>query len=259
MQLKFSARILDKYDVSYFHCSQCGFLNTETPYWLDEAYSDAIAVTDTGVMERNVSLSARLAVLLNFCLEPEGRYLDAAGGYGLLTRLMRDNGFDYYWADKYCTNLVARGFEYKESGLPLVAVSGFEVIEHVPDPRAFISDLLLAYKSRTFIFSTELYSGNQPPAPDWWFYSRITGQHISFFQRRTLERLAGKLGLTLYAGGGIFVMTDRPLRNTWILGMLGSRLAYPLSRMVRRQLGSRTMTDHNHMTEELQRRSEDCR
>jgi len=34
-----NARILRKYDVRYWYCSKCGFLLTDEPYWLEEAYS----------------------------------------------------------------------------------------------------------------------------------------------------------------------------------------------------------------------------
>ena len=37
-----TAKVLQKYNVDYFQCSNCGFVQTEEPYWLDEAYSEAI-------------------------------------------------------------------------------------------------------------------------------------------------------------------------------------------------------------------------
>jgi len=35
----FSAKILNKNNIKYFYCDYCGFLQTEEPYWLKEAYS----------------------------------------------------------------------------------------------------------------------------------------------------------------------------------------------------------------------------
>ncbi|MEJ2506837.1 MAG: hypothetical protein P8Y81_11315 [Ignavibacteriaceae bacterium] len=52
----FSATVLQKYDVKYFHCPECGFLQTEEPYWLDEAYSSAIGAEDTGLIALNILL-----------------------------------------------------------------------------------------------------------------------------------------------------------------------------------------------------------
>ena len=47
----FTLKILNKYEIKYYHCSWCGFLQTEEPYWLDEAYSESINVS---YMQRNL-------------------------------------------------------------------------------------------------------------------------------------------------------------------------------------------------------------
>lgn len=31
------AKVLGKYDVSYYVCKECGFVETEEPYWLEES------------------------------------------------------------------------------------------------------------------------------------------------------------------------------------------------------------------------------
>ena len=64
----FEETILNKYRVSYYSCATCGLLQTEEPYWLDESYNDAIAVTDTGLVQRNISLASKLASALHFVL-----------------------------------------------------------------------------------------------------------------------------------------------------------------------------------------------
>lgn len=259
MEALFSATVLGRYEVKYFLCPKCGYVRTEAPYWLDEAYSEAIAVTDTGVLQRNSSVAAKLSCLIYFCLDPKACYLDIAGGYGILTRLMRDSGFDYYWDDKYCNNLLARGYEYPHANGSFFALTGIEVIEHVPDPHAFIRDLMAAHDCRTFIFSTVPYSGETPPDPSWWYYSTITGQHISFFAPRTLAVLSQKLGLSLHSCGGLYILTDRSLRNRWMLRALTSRLAGPLSLLVRILQGSRVERDHVRMTSFLESKSDRCR
>ena len=91
----FFSQLLKKYEVKYFLCENCGLLQTEKPYWLDEAYNEAIATADTGLVSRNIGISNRLTLLLLQMLGTSGRYIDIAGGTGLLTRLMRDVGFDY--------------------------------------------------------------------------------------------------------------------------------------------------------------------
>jgi len=113
----FNAKILNKYDVEYFHCDNCGFLQTEEPYWLEEAYNESINVSDTGYMQRNIILSKKLTILLSLLFDKNTKFLDYAGGYGVFVRLMRDIGFDFYWQDKFSKNLLARGFEYNEGGV----------------------------------------------------------------------------------------------------------------------------------------------
>ena len=112
----FKGKILNKYDINYFYCEHCGFLQTEEPYWLEEAYNESINVSDTGYMQRNINLSQKLTILLALFFDKNGKFLDYAGGYGVFVRMMRDIGFDFYWDDKYTTNLFARGFEHKNGG-----------------------------------------------------------------------------------------------------------------------------------------------
>jgi len=53
----FTAKLLGKYNVSYYRCLDTGYMQTETPYWLNEAYNDAIVSLDVGLAERNLKLS----------------------------------------------------------------------------------------------------------------------------------------------------------------------------------------------------------
>lgn len=97
----FNANILNKYDIKYYHCSKCGFVQTEEPYWLGEVYNESINISDTGIMFRNLYLSKISTLIIFVFFNKNKKYLDFAGGYGVFTRLMRDIGFDFYWKDKY--------------------------------------------------------------------------------------------------------------------------------------------------------------
>ena len=244
MSFLFRKRILARYDVQYFHCPACGYVRTENPHWLAEAYSDAIAIADTGVMQRNQGIAARLACILYYCSDPASAYVDIAGGYGILTRLMRDYGFDYYWEDSYCANVVARGFEAGSAQTTFSAISAFEVIEHTVDPVDFVADAMTRHRCRNFIFTTDTYSGTAPPSEDWWYLTPMTGQHISFFHERTLQAIARRLGLSFHSSGGMHLFTDGSFRNLGMLPMVSSALAYPLALLVRRRLGAKTQADH---------------
>ena len=50
----FSTRVLGRYTVRYGLCGQCRSLQTETPYWLAEAYSRNLSSLDTGAAQRNL-------------------------------------------------------------------------------------------------------------------------------------------------------------------------------------------------------------
>lgn len=249
MEHCFTAQVLGKYPAQYEVCNACGFLRAHEPHWLDEAYSSAIAVADTGLVMRNISLACKLAGVLYWVAgeRGEGRYLDAAGGYGMLTRLMRDLGFDFYWNDKYCDNLLAVGFEYNQAQGACRAVTAMEVLEHLADPAAFIEEALAHSEADTLVFTTELYEGS-PPQPDaWWYYAFPTGQHISFYQRRTLEVLGARLGLSLSSANGLHILSKEPV-NERLLRLLTNRWASRVAPWwICRRLGSKTMSDHEFM------------
>ena len=246
MKYCFSAEVLCKYSADFEVCDACGFLRVREPHWLEEAYSAAIANSDTGLVMRNISLACKLAGTLYWVLKErgDGVYLDAAGGHGLLTRLMRDFGFNYYWSDKYCKNLLAPGFEYEARLGPCRAVSALEVFEHLTDPKGYVQEVLDFSGSDCLFFTTELYRIS-PPQPDKWvYYSLKTGQHIGFFQKKTLETLASSLGLKFCSTNGIHVLSKREI-NKGLMHLVTLRwVSAPMPLLTRRYLGSKTMTDN---------------
>lgn len=249
MEPRFTAQVLGKYSAQYEVCNDCGFLRAHEPHWLDEAYSRAIAAADTGLVMRNISLACKLAGVLYWLARErgEGRYLDAAGGYGMLTRLMRDLGFDFYWSDKYCDNLLAPGFEYSQSLGACTAVTAIEVLEHLTDPAAFIEETLAFSGAQSLLFTTELYEGH-PPQPDaWWYYSFATGQHIGFFQRRTLETLGARLGLQFASANGLHVFSKTELNKRLLRRVTGPWASPAAAWWIRRRLGAKTMSDNKLM------------
>lgn len=239
----FSHTVLKKYPCDYYYCEACGFLQTQEPYWLDEAYSTAVAAADTGLVQRNVAVSQTLSTVLFFLFDRHGKYLDVAGGYGMLARLMRDMGFDFYWSDKYCENLLVRGFEEPAAASSYTAVTAFEVLEHVPDPLRFVAESIENANTHTMLFSTTLFQGAPPEPGLWWYYAFETGQHVSFFQSRTLQFMAEKLALNLYSSGSLHLLTDKAI-NPYAYRLLARSRARFLSAIPKHVLKSKTVADH---------------
>ena len=82
--LLFSRKVLKKYQVNYFKCNTCGFIQTEDPFWLNEAYSDAITNQDIGLISRNINYSKITKGLIKILhIDNEANFLDYGGGYGM--------------------------------------------------------------------------------------------------------------------------------------------------------------------------------
>ena len=237
----FEATILARHRVDYEHCPDCDHLQTASPHWLDEAYARPINVEDTGLVQRNLLLARRMAVLLFEGGLRDGRFLDYAGGYGLMTRLMRDYGFDFRWVDPYAQNLFAVGFEAALEGR-FAAISAFEVLEHMIEPAAEVGTLLA--HTDTLVTSTELRPA-PVPARDWPYYGFGHGQHIGFFSRQSLQALADRLSVRLLTDGAFFhVFTRDPaLRLPPTRGLRGRMR----QRRMQKQMRSLTAADSRRL------------
>lgn len=254
MKQVFSARVLGKYSAEFEWCMNCGFLRVANPHWLEEAYSSAIAAADTGLVMRNINVARRLAGFLYFVLPGRGagRYLDVAGGYGMLTRLMRDYGFDFYWSDKYCSNLLAPGFEFDVGNAPCQAVTAIEVMEHLIDPVEFVVEALKMAQSNTFIFTTELYHGEPPRPEQWSYYSLSTGQHISFFTNKALTVLSERLEMNYHYLAGMHIFTRQRMSPMKL--KLFSKKAMPLMlKILTGKMKGRSLEDHDQIVAKLSR------
>lgn len=208
----FKAKILNSHEIEYFKCSSCGFMQTQTPYWLEEAYSEAISVSDTGVMARNNNFAKSTSIIFSLLSIKNGIFLDYGGGYGIFTRLMRDKGFDFCWYDKYATNLVARGFEGDVINNRYEAITSFENFEHFENPMQEIEKIFSL--TDTILFSTELVPDATPKPDEWWYYCLEHGQHISLFSKKSLEYIASKYGYNLISNNrNLHIFSKKKISN----------------------------------------------
>ncbi|WP_052580683.1 class I SAM-dependent methyltransferase [Leptospira inadai] len=234
-----------KHLVSYFLCPDCGALQTEAPYWLDEAYNSAIIDADTGLVARNIFFSEMLSCVLFHIFGAKGKFLDLAGGYGMMTRLMRDRGFDYYWSDPYCENILAKGFGIEDSGCEKFdAVSAFEVLEHTVHPKDFVRESLS--RADTFVFTTEIFREPVPDPRDWFYYAFEGGQHIIFFQNRTLSKIADDLSLHYFSNGVLHIFSKKSIAKSVVL-LSRTRLRGLYLFWISKRMRSRIMKDHHDL------------
>jgi hypothetical protein len=246
MQPLFRHEVLSKYEVDYFFCPHCGLIQTEEPYWLTEAYESAISALDTGILHRNIRIRRYLEPLIELLGLGRGRFADVGGGYGTLTRLMRDIGYDFSTHDPYCENIFAKNFEVQPQAT-YDALLAFEVIEHLSDPVGFIRESFSKHSTRTIFLSTNTYQAI--PEKNWWYYSFESGQHVSFYQKKTLSVLADKNGCRLYSlNDSIHVITDKKIGPIRLL-LMRSRFffwAYDLITRTRRLKKTKMFEDQNY-------------
>lgn len=190
--------ILGKHTIQYFSCQYCGFIQTESPFWLEEAYSSPIAKSDLGLIRRNIRYSNFCSALIPLFYDSTATFLDYGGGNGMFVRMMRDKGLDFYWYDQFATNQFARGFE-AHADARFSLLTAFEVFEHLARPVESIEEMF-RYSS-TIIFSTRLLPYWNIAPDEWWYFTPDTGQHISLYSKKSLEIVAQKLNVNLSSNG----------------------------------------------------------
>jgi len=198
MVFYFNGEILGKYTISYYCCNNCGLIRTEKPFWLDEAYSTAIADLDVGLVNRNIRLSKVLRWIICNWFDSKSTFLDYAGGYGFFVRLMRNYGIDFHRYDKYCPNIFAKHFEcaHLDRSDRYELVTAFEVFEHLFEPVEEITSVFDVTDS--ILFSTEFLPKGIENIGDWRYFSPETGQHLTFYTLKSLKILAERLSVNYY-------------------------------------------------------------
>lgn len=242
----FRTKVLTRHDVDVFHCKSCGFVQTEEPYWLSEAYEEPINREDTGIVARNLRMAEITSLVILTSYARNARFLDYAGGSGLLVRLMRDRGFDFHWHDMYAKNLFARGFESNHDRRDYELVSCFEAMEHFPDPIMEMERMLVF--SRNILFSTELIQDTPPIEDQWWYYGFGHGQHVSFYSRRSLENIAHRFGLNFFSDGkNMHLITEKQVGKR-IFPILVRLSSLGLDKVTRFFMENRTVRDMAHLS-----------
>lgn len=230
-----NARVINKYDVDFFKCPNCGFVQTEEPYWLGEAYSNPVYCGDVGLVERNITFMHFSKLIISVFFDKKGKFMDYGGGYGLFVRLMRDNGFDFYYHDNYCGNIFVKNLNADISGKSKYElITMIEVFEHFVDPLKEMEGILKL--SKNILFATQCIPCDCPKPKEWWYYGLMHGQHVSLYTTKSLKLLAKNFGLNFYSNGtNMHFITNKRVPNILFKLLSNYRVANIIAPFIRRR------------------------
>ncbi|APV52292.1 hypothetical protein BWI17_04755 [Betaproteobacteria bacterium GR16-43] len=184
--------------VAYFRCGDCGFtFAPELCAWTLEEFEARIYNADYALVDPDyLDLRPRAnAASLVPMLGERGRairHLDFGGGNGLLSRLLREAG----WQSTSYDPFVDRDVSLATLGR-FDLITAFEVFEHVPDVQQLMASVAsLLAPDGVVLFSTMASDGHLHAGQriDWWYAAPRNG-HISLYSRKSLDILAEQQGL----------------------------------------------------------------
>ena len=248
-----SARILD-FTATYSRCTKCESVQVDNPIWIEKAHSKAISNLDTGLVSRCLSASRLTSTLLFLEGKIVSKGIDWGGGTGLLTRLLRDQGFQARSYDKYAKAEHAEGFEatLEEAEEVATFITSVECFEHLINPIDAYKEV--TSKKEYFIFTTEMIDTPPPDPADktWWYFVPESGQHITFASKQGLDEFRKILGFDHYVRfGSLHVMSRSRLKFTtrFVLGIRVIRsVAFLLIPEVLNRRYSLTLSDKAELT-----------
>lgn len=218
-------------DRELHQCPSCEAAYYPEVDWLGEAYSTAISAYDTGIVERCFDIAN---VLTAFMLgRSRDRVVDFGGGIGLLARIMRDRGFNFFSWDPMADYRLPLPTTDRDSS---DMVTMIEVLEHLQRPMLECEQL--SNRSRLIFISTHLIP-KEGLHKEWSYLQPESGQHIFFCTRRTLNVMASTMGMEVTSNGkNLHVFSSRRLTRwerlvirfqqpAWVFGLL---MSMPLRR-----------------------------
>lgn len=230
---RFRLTVLGRHEVGYLRCDQCDSLQTEQPYWLDEAYTTgALTDLDTGAVLRGLDdQAAVVSVLEALGLPLSSSVLDFGGGTGLLCRLLRDAGIDAWLFEPRGNHPLSPGFEVDAiDQRRFDLVCAFEVVEHLVEPGEVLGSLLSS--GSVVLLGTQPYLGQDE---SWWYLTPATGQHVFFCAPAAFAWLARTHRVQHLAVAGYQLFAREPLPR-WRQRLLTVLLSGRVLRLQRARL-----------------------
>ncbi len=185
-------------------CSVCRFAFFANPTWLETSFGTRLTDPDVGVLDRNLIVADFLTALIHRLGLDNGEFVDWGAGYGLLSRLMRDQGFDFANHEEFAQPIFySPRFEPGEHKVDLIVLS--EVALHFDKP-------LQEFEALTQLSNRIFFTAVVPPTdltPNWWYLMPSTGLHVAFYSTESLHALAKRLNMRLTTDGRFFHLLHR--------------------------------------------------
>jgi len=179
--------------IYYALCEQCGFcFAPEIMRWESDEFerniynNDYIKIDPDCIDIRPRQFSEQLLQLFDPKSNPF-THLDYGGGNGLLSKILRGEGWNSTTYDPF-TN---KDLKIEQLG-KFDLITAFEVFEHVPDVHELMNNLSsLLSQNGVVYFSTQLSDSHihQGKKLDWWYAAPRNG-HISLFSKHSLQLIA---------------------------------------------------------------------
>lgn len=227
LQRAFDGVVLGDIPVTYWRCAHCGGLQLNDPHWLDRAYAladDLNPDPDTGRLLRSQAVHRVIRRLRAGGLVPHRpRTLDEGAGFGILVRLLRDEGCDAWGHDPYAKPAFAENYivpEWPDGTFDLITAT--EVLEHTVAPVEFIERLSARLKPNgVLLLTTELVGARTTKdLASWHYLAQPYGQHVTFFSAVGLDVAAKRAGLVHwtsldFAGSPMIHLLTRTRPSSW--------------------------------------------
>lgn len=185
-------------------CNSCEFTYFAKPAWLAQSFKSRLTDPDVGVLDRNLVVGDFLSALIPRLGLADGTIVDWGAGYGILSRLMRDRGFDFLHHEEFAEPIFySPRFEEGTCKADLLTLS--EVALHFDNPKREFRTL--AQISDRIFFTALVPPTN--PSLDWWYLMPSTGLHVAFYPIKAMKKLADHLDMHLTTDGRFFHLLHR--------------------------------------------------
>jgi 2-polyprenyl-6-hydroxyphenyl methylase/3-demethylubiquinone-9 3-methyltransferase len=179
--------------IDYYKCNNCSFISCpEMLSWTaeelgKEVYNDKYVLYDPDyVSTRPTSYAEAINDGINPNIIKKLKHLDYGAGSGIMSDILRSNGWDSTSYDPYYENKVRPITKFN-------FITAIEVVEHSLDLRKTIEDMLsFLTEDGVIVFSTLL--ANKSTDINWWYIGARNG-HISISSVASMKKLATEAGV----------------------------------------------------------------